>query len=920
MHRTVFLALCAVASLIYGQPASYEEWLRNATKVTGGKPGLFDPRNPYDRLPPMGADPAFECGWRKAAWAYAQKLQPHQPNLHAVFDALQLSTCNMTLQATGYRPAPAAALRTFGLPRHADATNTFYVAVDGDDQHPGSLAQPFRTIERALHATRSVQGPGTIVLRAGTHFLDATLHLATADNGLTIQNYNGEEAIVSGAQTLQDLKWTAVHTGSAQHWKRLDNECLASPMAQVGVVAGAEECFATCRANSSCLAWTFFSSESVHTARHGRCLHSGTATSPASRSSDFYPERGCVSGALETDNLNVWVADLSQVQGGPPAEISGLRVDGGRAWQARYPNANLELDLFPTGWINGKTQWFGLMHGEEPETNIVVDSPDRGFEQDEFQNYVLGIGGTCLSFTPPEGYWCSSNTSGGGAFTYRIPAGLVYSDTLLPNSPKYQNVTDAIIQAWRPGHWASWMFLADGWHPENKSFTWSSGGFQGARGSNNGQEWFIQNVMAELDSPNEYYYDKSSHKLYFFYNATAGTAPPTTLQATKLKVYISAVASQQDPIKGVSIKGLTFRDGAATFLDPHGMPSGGDWALQRTALLFFEGTEGVTVDGCTLIRNDGVGMMVSGYNRDTTFSNNEVVWNGDSALAGWGYSDGIDGTNGEQPRHTTIYNNFIHEIGHFEKQSSMWFQAITAQSNITNNIFFNGPRALINFNDGFGGANNLENNLLINSCRESSDHGPINSWDRQPFLTKINNGSSSLIPAYNRIHHNFAVANYGADGGCFDTDDGSSWYMVDHNFFIFGGHKSDFNGHNKRSHSNINVYPSVYGPRCVMVPLPDPKLGHDWDEAYSNCTCILATAGETYLDLGNCPKDVMAQDLTIILGSNKLYAPQAKVTVKCQRDYTLDEWQAAGFDKGTTVQDSPSVQQIVEMGRQLLGW
>jgi hypothetical protein len=28
------------------------------------------------------------------------------------------------------------------------------------------------------------------------------------------------------------------------------------------------------------------------------------------------------------------------------------------------------------------------------------------------------------------------------------------------------------------------------------------------------------------------------------------------------------------------------------------------------------------------------------------------------------------------------------------------------------------------------------------------------------------------------MHHNFNVANYGADGGCFDNDDGSSYYKV----------------------------------------------------------------------------------------------------------------------------------------------
>ena len=69
-------------------------------------------------------------------------------------------------------------------------------------------------------------------------------------------------------------------------------------------------------------------------------------------------------------------------------------------------------------------------------------------------------------------------------------------------------------------------------------------------------------------------------------------------------------------------------------------------------------------------------------------------------------------------------------------KSSAFFQAITALTTIEGNIFFNGPRAGINFNDGFGGGNVIRNNLLFNFCRETSDHGPFNSWDRQPYLTK----------------------------------------------------------------------------------------------------------------------------------------------------------------------------------------
>ena len=61
-----------------------------------------------------------------------------------------------------------------------------------------------------------------------------------------------------------------------------------------------------------------------------------------------------------------------------------------------------------------------------------------------------------------------------------------------------------------------------------------------------------------------------------------------------------------------------------------------------------------------------------------------------------------DGRAGTQPRGTVVKDNFIHEIGFFEKQSSAWFQAKTALTTISNNIMFNMPRAAINFNDGYG--------------------------------------------------------------------------------------------------------------------------------------------------------------------------------------------------------------------------
>jgi hypothetical protein len=41
---------------------------------------------------------------------------------------------------------------------------------------------------------------------------------------------------------------------------------------------------------------------------------------------------------------------------------------------------------------------------------------------------------------------------------------------------------------------------------------------------------------------------------------------------------------------------------------------------------------------------------------------------------------GPDGRAGEQPRFTNVSANLVHELGIYQKQSSFWFQAVTAQT------------------------------------------------------------------------------------------------------------------------------------------------------------------------------------------------------------------------------------------------
>ena len=132
----------------------------------------------------------------------------------------------------------------------------------------------------------------------------------------------------------------------------------------------------------------------------------------------------------------------------------------------------------------------------------------------------------------------------------------------------------------------------------------------------------------------------------------------------------------------------------------------------------------------------------------------------------------MDGTDGNHPRYTTVVGNVAREVGLYEKQSSFYVQAKTAQSYISGNVFFNGPRAGINSNDGFGGGDEISHNLVFSTCRESGDHGPFNSWDRQPYLTTVRTGQPSMQMAYREIHHNMFIDNYSPQEDV-DNDDGN---------------------------------------------------------------------------------------------------------------------------------------------------
>lgn len=887
-------------------------------------------------------DPAFECAWRSLAYEYGQEIQPSLSlgRSQALFDALQLLACNGTRPTAAAASAAASAPFQVSQETISSSSNTYYVdPIKGSDDNDGSEAAPFQTVPRGVSATVENGGPNAfVVLRAGVHRLQSTLSLSVENSGLTITAFPGETPVLSGGHALSLGSWEAYNvTNASATWVEEDNanqaEVSGGCNVQVENVPSWQACELICKtwyaAAGNCTMWTWHNATNPSPWPYTCCPINAGAWNPVPQADHFSGHM--VGGGPQ----NVWKATVSPLTALPawmPADITAIpsllfSPDGGastqRATRARFPNGRPELDIFPVGWGGGSPAWLPTTIDFNTTVSYVnlsgINYPGM------FQDHWMGSGGPCSKLTPPESVWCQPNgRTAAGTYWVHTPPGLQKASSYFPNSPSWTNPQLGHIAYWRGGHWFTMMARIDTFSAEQDTLTWTYGAFQGSEGDSNPAEAYVEGIFQELDAPNEFFLDFDAQVVYYFYNGTGAPPSSWTFEVPLLERLVSIIGTPAGPAKGITLSGLTFTSAAPGIMGPHGTPSGGDWGLARSGAVYLEGTEGVTVQGCTFTRVDGNAVSINAYNRNASIVGNEFVWLGDSAVASWGTTDGFDGTAGFFPLFNNVSFNFCHEYGIREKQSSCYFQAVTGQSTISNNVFFNGPRAHVNFNDGFWGGSQLTKTLAFNSCRESQDHGPFNSWDRVPYLSTalFGAGNPSVYHMFNELGpQNFFVAGGGANGGAFDNDDGSSRYHMHHNFEVYGGHKSDFNGHQKSSAFNLMVYANVYGPTCMSVGLPfvgSSPDGVSWNEGFYNNTCILDTPSGDYLKLGGGDLTNLTT-ITLTAGGNTLYTPDGNAFVDVGgKKLSPAEWVALGIDPGLKVSTYPSVPDIIQMAKTLL--
>lgn len=373
----------------------------------------------------------------------------------------------------------------------------------------------------------------------------------------------------------------------------------------------------------------------------------------------------------------------------------------------------------------------------------------------------------------------------------------------------------AYLHAMHPADWGDFHYRVTGALEDGTLET--EGGWQNNRPSRPSRNnRMIENVREELDSPGEWFYDSEKHMLYYMPVPGEKLSGALT-EVSRLKHIIEFRGSEDEPVRNITLKGVHLTLTERTFMEKYEPLLRSDWTIYRGAAVFFEGTEGCSIQDCDLYNLGGNAVMFSGYNRTCSVSGCHIHHIGASAVCfvgdpsavrspSFNYSQYVDldkmdrtpgPANNLYPRFCSADDNLIHNIGMYEKQVTGIELSMCSCIEVDHNTIYNTPRAALNISEGAWGGHHITNNDLFDTVRETGDHGSINAWGRDRFwhpdrrrMDEINADDSSLalLDAIETvvIEGNRVRCDRGWD---IDLDDGATNYLIRNNLCLCGGIK-----------------------------------------------------------------------------------------------------------------------------------
>jgi hypothetical protein len=380
---------------------------------------------------------------------------------------------------------------------------------------------------------------------------------------------------------------------------------------------------------------------------------------------------------------------------------------------------------------------------------------------------------------------------------------------------QWKDPSGGFFHALHSGEWGSFHYQLTG--KQDDGSLKMEGGWQNNRPAPLHQSFrFVENIFEELDAPGEWYFDKTNRKIYY-YPQSETDLRSASIELSYLKTLLNLKGDEINPIKNVTIRKIRFTQTKRVLMEAHEPLLRSDWMLHRSGSVLIEGAQNCTIADCVFDQLGATAIMVSGFNRGITISNNHFKEIGETGVCFVGDISAvrspafryeqfldyktIDQTPGPKnnlyPKDCIVDNNLIHDIGRVEKQSTGVEISMSESITVKNNTIYNTPRAGINIGDGTWGGHLIEYNDVFNTVQETGDHGSFNSWGRDRYWNANRKYMDSIAAVHpeiilldaqktTTIRNNRFRCDHGWD---IDLDDGSSNYHIYNNICLNGGIK-----------------------------------------------------------------------------------------------------------------------------------
>ena len=174
---------------------------------------------------------------------------------------------------------------------------------------------------------------------------------------------------------------------------------------------------------------------------------------------------------------------------------------------------------------------------------------------------------------------------------------------------RWQAPAGGFIHAMHKSHWGGMHYQITGKDASGK-LTYE-GGWQNNRPSApHPNDRFVENIFEELDAPGEWFLDTKAGVLYLYPPAGLDLAK-ATLEAVCLRSLVELRGTEQQPVRFLSLKGLTFRHAARTFMDNKEPLLRTDWTVYRGGAVFLNGTEDCRIMDCDIDHVGGNALFVN---------------------------------------------------------------------------------------------------------------------------------------------------------------------------------------------------------------------------------------------------------------------------------------------------------------------